>query len=243
MIPFNLYMTAKALEKVPSKVFERWLKLNPGLTLKFYDDDQCVDFLRANFTEKHVEVFQNLVMGPLKADFFRYCVLYHYGGIYMDIDLVPYVSISEMIPDFQNYDFFTCIGASQVNNNIFQAILGCTKGHWFMECNIKMYLDFAEGLKTPKVQEDLRNKEFQTYWSIAGANNMKILLKTFFGDENIKPGKVLLRQNQLSMSSYFLLEKFPENDSTRWTECLVYNGDKVVAKSRDDDYDVDNHTF
>lgn len=180
MIPFHLYMTSKSLEKIPSRVFERWLKLNPGLKLRYYDDVQCVDFLRANFTEKHVEVFENLIVGPLKADFFRYCVLYHYGGIYMDCDLVPLVSLHEMIPNFETYDFFTCIGASQDAKNIFQAILGCSKGNWFMECNITLYLNFIDELKTPKVQSDLKNDVYHTYWSISGAHNMEILFRRFF---------------------------------------------------------------
>ena len=32
-----------------------------------------------------------------KADFFRYCYLYKYGGYYFDIDIEPVLSITEII--------------------------------------------------------------------------------------------------------------------------------------------------
>ena len=54
-----------------------------------------------------------------KSDLLRYCLLYIYGGIYIDVDLQPLISFDEMIPT--NINFFTSIGGGPnpyiVNNN------------------------------------------------------------------------------------------------------------------------------
>ena len=56
---------------------------------KFYlcDDDMCIDFLKKHFTNDVVYAFEHLIPGAFKADLWRYCVLYKYGGVYMDIKL------------------------------------------------------------------------------------------------------------------------------------------------------------
>jgi mannosyltransferase OCH1-like enzyme len=53
----------------------------------FYYDNDCDTFIKKNFDEKIYNAFKkiNPVYGAMKADFFRYCILYKIGGIYLDI--------------------------------------------------------------------------------------------------------------------------------------------------------------
>ena len=44
-------------------------------------------------------MFKDLKIGAHKADFFRYCILYIYGGIYIDIKIFPQNNI---LPPFFN---------------------------------------------------------------------------------------------------------------------------------------------
>ena len=53
----------------------------------FYDDDACDEFIKNNFNEEIYNTYRkiNPSYGAMRADFFRYCVLYIIGGIYIDI--------------------------------------------------------------------------------------------------------------------------------------------------------------
>lgn len=53
----------------------------------FYNDEDIDNFIRLNFDNRVYSAFKriNPIYGAMKADFFRYCVLYKIGGIYIDI--------------------------------------------------------------------------------------------------------------------------------------------------------------
>lgn len=55
--------------------------------VKFYDDNAVDNYIKNNFTEEVYKAYKmiNPVYGAMRADFFRYCVLYKDGGVYMDI--------------------------------------------------------------------------------------------------------------------------------------------------------------
>jgi mannosyltransferase OCH1-like enzyme len=53
----------------------------------FYDDHDCELIIKNNFNDEIYNTYIkiNPSYGAMHADFFRYCVLYLYGGIYLDI--------------------------------------------------------------------------------------------------------------------------------------------------------------
>ena len=48
----------------------------------------CDDFMKNNFDDKIYKAYSLLPMGVMKADLWRYCIIYKYGGIYSDTDTV-----------------------------------------------------------------------------------------------------------------------------------------------------------
>jgi mannosyltransferase OCH1-like enzyme len=46
-------------------------------------------------------MIHNFPKGVMKADFWRYAVMYFYGGVYMDIDAMPLKALR----DFKHYPF------------------------------------------------------------------------------------------------------------------------------------------
>lgn len=64
-----------------------------------------------NFT--HYKSFFNLYnqikVGAIKADFWRVCILYKYGGVYSDIDIKPVSSILNKNKDNSDYHKFCYI--------------------------------------------------------------------------------------------------------------------------------------
>jgi len=86
-IPHNLFQTwsSKNLPPKMKEVVEYNMIMNPEITFYLYDDNDCRDFIKANFDSSVLDAFDCLKPGAYKADLWRYCVLYKYGGVYMDI--------------------------------------------------------------------------------------------------------------------------------------------------------------
>jgi mannosyltransferase OCH1-like enzyme len=74
-----------------------WKKLNPEYEVKLYDDKMCEEFLLDNFSQLHCDIFKFIPDGPIKADFWRCCVLYKNGGLYVDADIEPIVPLRDYI--------------------------------------------------------------------------------------------------------------------------------------------------
>jgi mannosyltransferase OCH1-like enzyme len=66
---------------------------------RFYDDAACNTFIRENFDARTHLAYQTIseCYGAMRADFFRYCVLFRIGGVYVDIKSKIKVPISTII--------------------------------------------------------------------------------------------------------------------------------------------------
>lgn len=71
--------------------------LNPDYEHRICDDQDCEDYVREHFEPEVLEAYQTLVPKAFKADLWRYCVLYREGGVYMDIDFVAQVPLSDIL--------------------------------------------------------------------------------------------------------------------------------------------------
>lgn len=91
-IPKIIYRTWKD-KNLPKDYQDAWnytAKKNPEYKQVLYDDDDILKFLETvNLPDINsktlIDTFNSLVHGAAKADFFRYCILYQNGGIYLDI--------------------------------------------------------------------------------------------------------------------------------------------------------------
>jgi len=54
------------------------------------------EFLKNNFNGYIVNLFKVIHIGMYKADLWRLCKLYIHGGVYSDVDLVPYINIDTL---------------------------------------------------------------------------------------------------------------------------------------------------
>jgi len=96
-IPLILFQTYHNIEKIPKKVYENIKTYACDYQHIIFDDAECVSFL-AKYYHKTVTDTFHLLKGAHKADLFRYCILYIYGGIYMDIKTQLIHPISEIVP-------------------------------------------------------------------------------------------------------------------------------------------------
>lgn len=125
----TIYLTYHSMP--PESVFKCWKALNPDANIDFSLDEQCLRFLTNEFNQNIAELFNYIPRGMYKADLWRLCKLYINGGVYVDVDLVPYRSLAQMTasayapPPTPNPTFYSCL--SLCDTNIFQAIMKHTR--------------------------------------------------------------------------------------------------------------------
>jgi len=101
-----IHITNKTLDKLEN-IKNQWLFLNPDYKIELYDDSKCLIFLEKYYGKKYCDIFNYIKDGPIKSDFFRVCILYIYGGVYVDADIKPLVPLDNYID--HDVDFATCI--------------------------------------------------------------------------------------------------------------------------------------
>jgi mannosyltransferase OCH1-like enzyme len=115
-IPKTIYQTwkTKDLSKNCQLVRNNIQKLNPEYEMILYDDNDIDNFIKHNFDNYVYSCYSKLNVGAAKADFWRYCILYKYGGIYLDID-------SEILSPFKDLikEDDSCIITREGNKGVF----------------------------------------------------------------------------------------------------------------------------
>lgn len=107
-IPKVIHQTWKN-EQIPEgwkKAVESWKSL-PNYTYILWTDKDCLDFIEINYSW-FIETYNNYPYNIQRIDAVRYFILYHYGGIYVDMDkgcqlfpdllLEPAIMLQETIP-------------------------------------------------------------------------------------------------------------------------------------------------
>jgi hypothetical protein len=112
----TIYMTYK--KEVPLIVFNRWKRLNPSYRIELSLDKECISFLHNHINDYVARLFINIRDGRYKADLWRLCKLYIHGGVYADVDLVPYINIENLN---KKITFYTCI--TPKTKSMFQAFI------------------------------------------------------------------------------------------------------------------------
>ena len=134
LIPKNIILTYKKRELVPATVFEDLMNLNKNYNIKFFSDDDCVNFLDQEYGSKYAQWFVNQPLGMFKADLFRYCYLYKHGGYYVDVDIQPLQSFDTFVTP--GTTLFSCVNSSFNIPSIFQALLFSRSGSPILELAI-----------------------------------------------------------------------------------------------------------
>lgn len=70
---------------------------NPEYTYCFYTDSDILEFIDNCFDGEIFDAYCRLQIGAAKADFWRYLVLYVYGGVYIDIDSHIHIPLKDFL--------------------------------------------------------------------------------------------------------------------------------------------------
>lgn len=160
-IPKVIYICHKEIDKI--QIYsQRWKQLNPEYEISLFDDEMCRQFFQEEYPPIFLKIFDYIQDGPIKADFWRICIINKYGGLYVDADIEPLVPLRYYIDESD--DFVTCI-STNFNKNVKKFQLNphfilSNKNNNILEKCIQKYIMFYQN----------RNKYFFQYsywgWSI-----------------------------------------------------------------------------
>jgi mannosyltransferase OCH1-like enzyme len=98
-IPHIIHQTYKDLESIPEhwkESHEEWKRLHPNSQYKFWSDLDIENFVKTEFPDFY-STFSKFEYHIQKVDAVRYMILYKYGGIYSDLDLIPNTNVFEKL--------------------------------------------------------------------------------------------------------------------------------------------------
>ena len=88
----------------------KWHALNPDFDIRVFNDFDLEEFFEKYLGDDSdaKSMIQSFPIGGMKGDYWRYYMLYKIGGIYIDIDMLPFKPISEW-PNYPWVGFNTLI--------------------------------------------------------------------------------------------------------------------------------------
>ena len=89
-----------------------------NITLKLWNKDDCLKLIEEHFKD-YVKLWNFFRYDIQRVDFMKYCILYQYGGIYMDCDAYPVRDLCELY----NHDYFFTkfVPRNHISNSIMGA--------------------------------------------------------------------------------------------------------------------------
>ncbi len=114
---------------------DSWKNHHPTYDFQLWSDEMNETFISENYAD-FLPIYKSYPHNIQRADAIRYFLLYHYGGIYVDLDILSLKNITPLIEDL---DCFFGI-ESTAHNAIYNtpmiasnALMGCVKNHPFFE--------------------------------------------------------------------------------------------------------------
>jgi len=221
-IPRVIYQCYKD-KNVPPVVKERWLKLNPDFDYKFYDDNDCYQFILEYYGKDYANFFKNIKDGPIRSDFWRICILYQFGGIYADVDIEPLIPIDEIVNS--DTTLYTCVTAKNLDNNLNPHFIAVEpKNPLILHC---IYVYMKDRIKRP-----------YSYLGYSITHVMFQVLQSYFNIYKFKED-IYKKDNQVVQLSQEICPI-----KTDINTCYIEQNNKQIMKNRDKNlYDSFKHKF
>jgi hypothetical protein len=109
----NIFQIYHDKKLIPDYVGKHIQKMNPEYKYMLIDFNEGLKMIENDFKEETIKtkILHCLDTYPRychRSDLLRYCLLYIYGGVYIDVDLKPLIPFDEMKTN--DIDFFTSFG-------------------------------------------------------------------------------------------------------------------------------------
>lgn len=149
-IPKLLHQTWKT-EEIPTEFIayaKSWREKNPDWCYRLWSDRAIRNFIKANYPD-FLTLYDSYDINIKRVDFFKYLVLYHYGGLYVDMDFECLKPFDHLLDQED-----TCIlglEPEQHANQLYKraqltcnAIMASSPGHRFWEHVFKTLIKYSD---------------------------------------------------------------------------------------------------
>lgn len=138
MIPKIIHQTWKS-DKIPPRFVpfvDSWKSHHPDYTYMLWTDDNNREFVKNEYPN-FLYLYDTIPTPVMKCDFMRYLIIYHFGGYYVDLDVMCHKAL-ENLPKLPSHDVVLteehpshCVEFS-IPKIVTNWFLGCAKGSAFM---------------------------------------------------------------------------------------------------------------
>lgn len=224
VIPLNIFQVWHDKKKIPVSVkesIELIKKQNPEFKHHLFDEKECYNFIKKYFSKKILNAYEKVIPHALKADLWRYCVLYKHGGIYLDS---KYYGVNNFKLILLTDKEYFCRDINISFNGIYNAILICKpKNKILLKC----------------INKCVKNIENELYYSQGLCPTGPLMMKQFFNKTQLNNLNLVLEvvdknNKYINLNNYRIL-KFHENyskdkaqTSNHWS---VYWKNKTMYKT------------
>ena len=136
MIEKNIFQSwhTKNLHPLIQQKINNFKQMNSEYTYHLYDDNEIDNFVNKHFSGEIADCYNKLNIIVAKVDFWRYLVLYKYGGIYLDMDSSIEKPLNKLIKEEDQ-----AIITAENNPNLYvQWALIFSKGHPILKRTIEL---------------------------------------------------------------------------------------------------------
>lgn len=221
----NLYQVYHDKSLIPRKVYDNIKTYASNYNHVIYDFDECKSFIEQYYGNKGVDTWNNLKTPAHKVDFWRYCILYKYGGAYLDIKVELIKNLDDIFLDKNLVYTGICTNKVNYNNCITIGIL---------------YTPPKNPLFLKLINHCIKNQRTNHYHIFT--SYFSTLIKEYSSDKVIKFKNGLIRMK--NMPDVYLFQEIctsGKNDCYDGLDkkglcCFVYDNDEKIIKTRYADY-------
>jgi mannosyltransferase OCH1-like enzyme len=201
----------KRLQRIPPLIFQTWhtkdlppsmnaavekVKMHSkGMSHRLFDDEECRSFIRNNCSNDVFQAYESLIPGAYKADLWRYCILYKFGGIYMDIKYVPHngfqlsalLDRERWVLDINKNDIYNALIIVRPNNPILKEAIATVVQNVKRRFYGRNDLEPTGPKLLSRLFNDYQKKQFSLYHTCPNVNmryifwNSRLILKCYDG--------------------------------------------------------------
>jgi len=189
VIPLHIYQVWHNKQEMPPSVRKsvRHIKhTNPEFEHHLFDEKECRAFIVEHFPSIVVQVYDGLIPHAIKADLWRYCVMYKLGGVYLDSKYYGIHGFKFIY--FTDKEYF-CQDTERSMGGIYNALLICKPGN---EKMLKCIYQLVDNWKN-------------NYYGSIGACIGPLMVSRFFSVDEYK--HIELKHIFLSVSDRYILYK------------------------------------
>lgn len=232
-IPKYIFQTMETtlLPKDMASAMGKWKTMNPEYKHIYFDGLQCRQFIALHFPNV-LNSYDKLLPGAFKADLWRYCILYKYGGVYADSRTVPLLRLKNIINSSDRF----IVPRDPINTFLWQGFMCSVPGHPVLKaiitsicnmCKANTYGDCPLDITGPMRLGRIVNRYLYRYehssFKIETVRNVKIVdIKNLKGNHIMVNGRKAIRTKYIVDDKLFLQLSGKEKYNESWFKGRLY---------------------